>query len=262
MRVEVITLDHGEELPLLVDAVGLPIPSANEWLLTRRDRAANTLSRNLLELTSLFEWLEEQRIDLWVRISSGKGFTEAEIRGGLLERLRRDRSRRSVAVGPDTYNKRLDTTARFLKWMFGTCLSSLPSEHRLFDRIQANLDLISRWFSDARMNPEPAKRGNKGLGNAERNYLIDCLDPSKSGIDSYGKPLCRKSEPSEESRQLMQALRYRNYAMMVLLLFCGLRRGELLSMRVEDVITEPTRLSRRLQLLRGWSDEDISEIFP
>lgn len=25
---------------------------------------------------------------------------------------------------------------------------------------------------------------------------------------------------------------------------------------------EPTRLSRRLQLLRGWSDEDISEIFP
>lgn len=25
---------------------------------------------------------------------------------------------------------------------------------------------------------------------------------------------------------------------------------------------EPTRLSRRLQLLRGWSDEDMSEIFP
>lgn len=240
MRVEVITTEQREELPLLIDADGLPVPSANEWLLTRRDKSANTLNRNLLELMPLFEWLEEQQIDLWQRISSGEGFTEAEIRGGLLELLRRDRSPRSVvklSVAPDTYNKRLDTSAGFLKWMFSTCLSRLPSDHRSFDRIQANLDLILRWFSDGRMNPAPTKRIEKGLDNTQRNYLIKCLDPTKPGYDSYGKPLRRKSEQSEDAYQLMQALRYRNYAMTILLLFCGLRRGELLSLRVEDVVT-------------------------
>src|SRR5690606_36250156 len=45
------------------------------------------------------------------------------------------------------------------------------------------------------------------------------------------------------------------------------RRRDLLdlldaSIRPVQFNAEPTRLSRRLQLLRGWSDEDISEIFP
>ncbi len=57
---------------MLVDADGLPVPSANEWLLTRRDKAGSTLSRNLLELITLFKWLEERQIDLWQRVSSGR----------------------------------------------------------------------------------------------------------------------------------------------------------------------------------------------
>ncbi|PWG64123.1 tyrosine-type recombinase/integrase [Spiribacter halobius] len=240
MRVEIITLENGEQLPLLVDADGLPVPSANEWLLTRRDRAANTLTRNLSELIPLFGWLERQQFDLWERISSGKGFTEAEIRGSLLEYLRRARNRRSVhrlSVAPDTYNKRLDTIADFLKSMFYTCLSHLPTDDNKYDRIQANLDMMLSWFSSGRMSPEPAKRTAKGLETDERDYLLRCLDPSKKGYDSYGKRMSRKTEASSESYEVSQALRHRNYVMTVLMLFCGLRRGELLSLRVDDVVT-------------------------
>lgn len=42
---------------------------------------------------------------------------------------------------------------------------------------------------------------------------------------------------------------------------CGqYQNAQLISFTFDKI--EPTRLSRRLQLLRGWSDEDISEIFP
>ena len=239
MKVESNRLPHGEELPLLIDSDGMPVPAANEWLLTRRDKASNTLGRNLRELIPLFQWLEDRNIDLWERISSGQGFTEAEVRGSLLEALRRGRSRGStvveLSIGPESYNQRLDTTARFLKWIFGTCLSSLPSEHRSYDRIQANLDLILRWFSDSRMSPQPNRRAEKALTQVEQAYLLDCLDPSKAGYDSYGRPATARKKP--EARQYGQALRHRNFVITALLLFCGLRRGELLNLWVDDVVT-------------------------
>lgn len=224
MRLETIRLPHGEELPMLLDADGLPVPSANEWLMTRRDKSANTLGRNLRELIPLFEWLEKGKVDLWQRVSSAQGFSEAEIRGSLLEALRRDRTQMSVTktvVGPDTFNSRLDSTARFLKWFFSTCLSRLPGDHRSYDRIQANLDHIQRWFSESRMNPAPESRLDKGLTASEQAALLQCLESSCKAPQAHYK----------------QALKHRDYVIAILLLFCGLRRGELLSLRVKDVVT-------------------------
>ena len=79
MRVEVINHPSGDQLPILLDDDGLPVPMPSEFVLGRRAFGTNTLVRNLRELTVLYDWLGRERIDLWDRISTGKAFTEAEM---------------------------------------------------------------------------------------------------------------------------------------------------------------------------------------
>ena len=83
MRVEVITHKSGDQLPILLDSDGLPIPTPNEYILGRRSLSTNTLVRNLRELAIFYRWLERETIDLWHRIQTGRAFTEAEVKSGI-----------------------------------------------------------------------------------------------------------------------------------------------------------------------------------
>ena len=60
-------------------------PTPNEFILGRRSLSTNTLIRNLRELSMLYSWLEEEKVDLWKRIKTGQSFSEAEIRGSMIE---------------------------------------------------------------------------------------------------------------------------------------------------------------------------------
>ncbi len=91
MYIEVIDHPSGDQLPILLDRDGLPIPMPSEFIIGRRALATNTLVRNLREISVLCRWLEREKINFWDRISRGRAFTEAEIRGGLVESLRRNR---------------------------------------------------------------------------------------------------------------------------------------------------------------------------
>lgn len=89
MKIVNITHTTGEQLPLLLDSSGLPIVLPNEFVLSRRHFSANTLTRNLRELSILYQWLIENDIDLNERFMSKRLFTEAELKGSLIEALRR-----------------------------------------------------------------------------------------------------------------------------------------------------------------------------
>jgi len=93
MRVETISYSSGNQLPILLDEDGLPIPAPNEFVLGRRDLSTNTLTRNLNELAVIYNWFKSQTIDPVQRIASSTSFTEAEIRGGMVEFLKRDASK-------------------------------------------------------------------------------------------------------------------------------------------------------------------------
>ncbi|HAJ0238958.1 TPA: integrase, partial [Escherichia coli] len=47
MRIVTVSHRSGDLLPILLDGDGLPIPSPNEFLLSRRNLSTNTLIRNL-----------------------------------------------------------------------------------------------------------------------------------------------------------------------------------------------------------------------
>ncbi len=90
MRIVTVSHRSGDLLPILLDGDGLPIPSPNEFLLSRRNLSTNTLIRNLRELSVFYRWLEDRQIDLRARLKTGTLFTEAEFSGGLIEFLRKD----------------------------------------------------------------------------------------------------------------------------------------------------------------------------
>lgn len=252
MRVELIRYPAGHELPLLLDDDGMPIPSANEFILGRQQLKTNTLTRNARELMQLFEWLEAQQIVLWQRVSSEQGFSEAEIVGSLFVTLRRDRARgkiKRLVVEPPTYNQRLMTIADFLRWYFNTCLVGMSSDHRLRERIKENQAKIASWFNEGYISAAPTARasGSKSITHQEEAFLIECLDPiNGNGIGKLTKipPLDKGASPAQKkkrkkakkSRLRQEALRHRNFVAMLLMLQAGLRRGELLSLFVEDIV--------------------------
>ena len=156
MKIEVITHPSGDQLPMLVDDNGLPIPTPNEFIMGRRFLSTNTLIRNLRELSVFYNWLEHEKIDLWKRIKTGQSFSEAEIRGGMIETLRRDqatdRKINRMAISAHTFNQRLTTIRQFLSWCFDMRLSSLPLSDHSYDRIREQQKRLLKWLDNSFIN--------------------------------------------------------------------------------------------------------------
>lgn len=115
MHVKVVTHKTGEQIPIMLDAHGMPITLPNEFVLSRRALSTNTLVRNLRELSVLYDWLEVSGCDLLTKLLAQNSFNEAELKGGLVESLRVDKvSARVKAISPNTFNQRL-TTVRLIR---------------------------------------------------------------------------------------------------------------------------------------------------
>lgn len=221
MHIVKVKLECGERLPMLLDGEGLPIVAPCEWVLSRRHRSLNTLSRNLQELIPLYAWLNEKHIDLFEQIRSARYWTEAFI-SSLLEKIRRThrRGRKVVklAVRPDTTNKRIATVLRYLNWCFFVVLGDrdLQAESKKqIEKVQAG---INKSLLEAFMSPEPPQRGvKKGLSDLQAGFLLNVLDPG-----SY--------KPGSSTHVCI-----RNFLIVGLMLLYGLRPGEVLSLRLNDV---------------------------
>ena len=219
MDVEVILHDSGELLPILLDDDGMPIPLPNEFILSKRHASSNTLIRNLREIKLLYEWFQIHKIDLHERLIHKKPFTEAEIIGSLVEFLRKDHDKRhktiKIAVKPDTFNQRLITIKQFLSWYIEMYIGTLPftsNHYQFYVTYKTRLiSLLDRCFINS---PPINKSLSKGLSSSEQSNLIKLIKPQKGS---------------------QNPIEYRNYIMVMLMLSFGLRPGELLSLRVEDV---------------------------
>lgn len=223
MKVETIAHETGDLLPLLLDDDGLPIPAPNEFVISRRHLSPNTLVRDLRAIAILYRWIEREKIDLTKRLNSNRLFKEAEITGGLVEYLRRDQDARAkvkkIAVNAITFNQRLISVRQFLSWYCDIQIGSLPSNTHIYEQALENkktlLELLDRSFINA---PPLNKSLRKGLNSQEIDTLLEVINPNNSS-----------------GNRLNAAVRYRNYVLTMIMLYYGLRPGELLSLRVQDI---------------------------
>jgi len=223
MRVETITHTTGEQLPILLDEDGLPMPAPNEFIIGRRSMSINTLVRNLREIAVFYRWLNVNDINLWFRIQSGQSFSEAEVRGGLIEALRRDQSEGKkvsrLAVSPNTFNQRVTTIRQFIVWCFDLYLSSMALTDLRYERIRDKNNQLLKWLNSAFINSPPVNKSvQKGLSHKEVQFLVSCIDPEN---------------PNSIGRN--PAVRFRNYIITMIMLYYGLRPGEILSLLVKDI---------------------------
>jgi integrase len=223
MKIETIPHPSGDQLPILLDNDGLPIPLATEFILARRSLATNTLVRNLRELTLLFEWQKRRSIDLVARIRNNQKLRESEVVGSLVEALRRERPNdktvKKIAVLPDTFNHRLATVRLFIRWCFELRLVAVPVEAEEYKGLCEHKNLVEDWLYRCSIKSPPTNTGNrKGINTKETDFLIKHLEPHNTLSNTKGS-----------------AVKLRNYLVVTILLYHGLRPGELLCLKVKDI---------------------------
>lgn len=220
MRIEIITHKTGEQIPMMVDGTGLPVVLPNEFVLSRRYLSTNTLVRNLRELAVLYLWLEREKFDFSAKLLAQNSFNEAELKGSMIEALRLNQTRGGVrAVSPNTFNQRLTTIRQFTGWCMDVLTSQLPLSSPDYERLRERRSFLLKTLNNSFMSAPPLKRSlRKGLTDDQVDFMLDVLNP-KLG-EGFGRD---------------SAVKFRNYASIGLMLFCGLRPGELLSLRVEDI---------------------------
>ena len=198
----------------------LPVVLPNEFVLSRRSLSTNTLVRNLRELAVLYRWLEKGQFELSDKLMAPNSFNEAELKSGLVEALRIDQGNgRARAVSPNTFNQRLTTIRQFIGWCMDVLTSQLLMSSEDYERLRERKSFLLKTLDGSFMSAAPLKKSlRKGLNEAEVDFLLEVLNPEAD--QGFGRD---------------SAVKFRNYVSVGLMLFCGLRPGELLSLRVEDV---------------------------
>ncbi|MFS9407607.1 tyrosine-type recombinase/integrase [Klebsiella pneumoniae] len=220
MKIELVTHETGEQIPMMLDDSGMPVVLPNEFILARRSLSTNTLVRNLRELSVLYRWLDKSNYDLSAKLLAQNSFNEAELKGGLVEALRIDQANGRInLVAPNTFNQRLTTIRQFISWCMDVLISQLPLSSLDYERLRERKSFFLKMLEGSFMSATPMKKSlRKGLNEVEVDFLLAVLHhDAKQG---FGR------DP---------AVKFRNYVSVGLMLFCGLRPGELLSLRVEDV---------------------------
>ncbi|MDI5922518.1 tyrosine-type recombinase/integrase [Halomonas sp. LR5S13] len=224
MKYEIISHPNGHQLPIVLDDEGMPEPLYNEYLLSRDRQKANTLKRNASELVVIARWVENQKIDLVEKFVKGT-LKEAELRGSLIPWLKRNHRKgvkvHNIYVAPEVFNQRLIALRAFLGWVYDEKVVGMSYSSEAFVALTHSMERVSRIIDDSYIKKPPLKSvKNLGLTLDQANDLLDCVDPNN--------PLAYGRDP---------AIKHRNYVIVLLLLSTGMRPGELLSLRVEDVKT-------------------------
>lgn len=218
-----IVLDTGERLPCLVDAASwIPARVALRWAMRyRRYRVqSSTLAANLRVLGKVYRWTQEAAgFDLDDRLTGGRTLQNREIES-LARSFRGNTSAQELDTG--AFDQHLAIVEDFLKWSLdsenrGGCrsldLAQLAQERNRIELILRSL----RSGAHASDRIEP-------LEEAEIRAIRNSIGPRRDaqGILSFPEVFSAHT-------------RLRNWLMFEVALELGIRRGELLKLRLDSL---------------------------
>lgn len=222
-----LVLDSGERLPCLVDTqTWLPLRLATRWAVRyRRYRVqANTLISNLRMVGQIYTWAWEiAALDLDDYLTSGQLFNTRQIES-LAACLREASQRQSAAViSPTTYNARLAVAEEFLTWALYPENRGGKS-HLSLTQLNDERTHLRNLLRSLRISGRNAQR-IQPLTDEEIDSVRKVIGPLQTAAGNWTFP------PGGFSPQTA----LRNWLMFETALELGLRRGELLKLRLDSL---------------------------
>ncbi|MEQ7922492.1 site-specific integrase [Xanthomonas sp. WHRI 1810A] len=217
--------ENGERGCVVVDSLGMPLYYPNLFLTTQirnGSRSASTVSNNAGHLCAFLQVMEEAKINLVTRLSEGKVLEPFEVealRGDLHRRLSPEPKQNSPItyfsqsdfVSKAVMHARVGVSTRYLEWLASLFLRKPLDPNELARVLAAMKDI--RPINKRRNN---IKR-RRGLDAVTALAFTEALRPG-----------------SEYNIWLDPAIQVRNRLMLSLMYELGIRRGELLNLKIED----------------------------
>ncbi|WP_114418023.1 site-specific integrase [Marinospirillum perlucidum] len=245
-HVSSFVFDTGERYSLMVSKEsGLPVYYPNLYLMTQlrnRSVSSSTLAAEAAHLVGLYSFCKRQEIDLESRLRNQECLSVQEI-DHLRDFCQKNLSKNhadSTVVSISSFRKktegvclgtqyaRLTSIANYLKWLPLVLVTS-PS-----DSFQANLKRMVEQVRARRPKKKNRNPKDRSINDGQIEALLEVIRPG-SELNPFGSKV--------------QA---RNKLIILLLLHLGIRRGELLNIRIQDVDFN----SNQLAIVRRADDKD------
>lgn len=235
---------------------GLPVHEATLFLarFRTRGRAANTIHIVCRVLALFYRWLHKVEIDLLARLRQGQFLTNPELyrladtvqyratdlpeddevdgtKPQVIDlntvRAKRSRVRQTPqSVGVANQATRLRYIAQYLTFLANYVAVTLPAERRA--RLEADAKFGVTLFTEQvpKVSHRTTLGARQGLSKEEQDRLLAVVRPD-SPENPWGRGFVRQ----------------RNWLIVVLLLATGMRRGELLNIRISDLAQREPKLN-------------------
>jgi integrase len=247
-----LKFSSGERFPLLLGADGLPLFEPTVYSITElraRNQATNTICSALRSIQVFYLFLGIRAIDLSARLSSTQLLSINEVED--LSRLCRLPVERLVAMLPDLVEK--VQSPKVVSLESARMRLSSDSQEEVEPAFAGNRLRCIRGYVEWLVTDSIARHGlDKGLANslnASLQRVLSCITAHISKGGSHGGINQREGLAPESAAELLRVVspespnnpwrdeyvRHRNALIVHWLYYLGMRRGELLGVRVSDV---------------------------
>jgi integrase len=250
-RCHTAVFSTGERFPVLLYAMTYePVSLVTRYIIDERreNKQSSTIARDVRVLKWFYEWCDRTKISIDTKLRTGDLLTAAEVTS-FCRYLRTKRSpvlagsidfddasqKSSVILSPETFNSYIRVIQDFLLWAAYEFIPTATPATAIRDTLSNAVERLKRSF-----------RSNEKAGRSI---------PHRCGLSSSEIDVIREvMKPDWPDNPFKRTVRFRNWLIFELMLATGIRRGELLKLKLEHL---PVGGKTTLSIVR--SPDDVTD---
>lgn len=240
----------GERFPVLLYRNSFrPVVLATRYIIDERreNKQSSTIARDVRILRWFYEWCDTTHIHIEKRLRMGEMLTKAEVTSfcRYLRAYRRSRIIGSIdlqgisqeatvdVMSPETFNSYIGVVQDFLLWAAYEFIPVATPEESVRNTLKYAIDSLKRSFrSNLKAGRSIPNRGGLSIQEVEEIRTI--------------------IQPSGVKNPFKKSVQFRNWLIFELMIATGIRRGELLKLKVEHL---PVGIKTTLSIIRSPDDK-------